>query len=1230
MADRRMTDASTGLQRGRHFYGPGPYVERDADEALRTALLAGEHALVLGPRGAGKSALRIRVGQQLAGEGVDVATVDLGAIGAETRPDAFCASLVIEAGRSLGLGEEAKRAWRRSKGPPALRLRTCLREVVLEPRDRPLVLCIDELELIRALGPARDDLFAAIRAMADARGEDPVWRRLSVVLIGAMTRDELVSDPRRSGFDLPAREIAPRDFGREQLDGFVELFAGSAVDGEALLDAVYEWTSGHPALTQWVCGDLLLRELVRGQEAASVEAVVRESFLQRGPELDPLLGDTARRLRRDHRDPYRTRILAAYERILRGDVVDLRGRQLGSEGALIVARLKVYGLVAPSAGGKLRVRNRVVERAFDRNWVRRALAGRPVSDALERWESGGRRAGALLRGQALRDAIAWVEGRPDVTPSERDFVIASEQARTKRLRASLFAGGALSLGLATMLGLSLWQYQTAMAAAAEQRASGSLLGADGGVGLAPTTSGARTGDPALVEPSIVATTRLAVAEVAGTPEVVAERDRLASELEIVADKLALERAARASLLAPVPSQRAAGLELALDALGHFAGDEGLLAWVPPPVTVALTANLPSPGDVRLIDAHAGPVERLRSASDGRTLASQSGRVLRVWDRDSGRTLANLTSVAGPPAEFALAEDGGKLAALSEDGTLTVWDLVDGGVLGPAPIPPPDNVGVGAGADEGGPRPLAGIVGLAVDEEGEVTLIRADGSRDRVDPAAGNHGERIVATALPSSVPLHHAAVVGEPEAARVVAVRGDQVELWDPSSGRAQASVAATVMLTGTRVRALAASPEAEHVVVQLDDSNALGVWDTARGAVRTIAEQEQPIVAIAVAATGDRVATVGLDGVARIWSLASGALLASLPAHAAPLTSVAFTADGGALLVGDRDGQLRVTPLALGGDQRLPLRAAALTAGGAAALIRHDEQTLEFEWSGSSGAVRWPLSQPLAEAQVSVDGARVALRWVDGRAAWIDVTTELGLDAPPLRSFEPDSDRVLDLAIGATGKLLVVAGEDRGIRLVDAGGELLATLRGHEAPVDHVALSPDGERLISVDRAKQVRVWDPATAALLGSFEVERAGEWLGVSAEAFVVVDAHGEAELWDLRVPARIASVALGTEPITAIALAPGGRGLAVARRVDGEHGAVELWGPSRFDEQGLEVQARFRAAGPIWALRVDAEAKAVVAIDGAGRIARWSMQPSEWVREACAALPPGSVVPTACGR
>ncbi len=1210
-----MASRTTGPKRGRHFYGPGPYIERDADEALRTALVDGEYALVLGPRGSGKTALRIAVGEQLAKDGVDVATVDLGAIGAETRPDAFCASLLIEAGRSLGLAEEAKRAWRRSKGPPQVRLRACLREVILESRERPLVLFVDELELIRALGPARDDFFAALRAMADARGHDPVWRRLSVCLIGALTRDELISDPRRSGFDLPAREITPRDFSREQLDELAALFDPLAerVDSKALLDALSEWTSGHPALVQWICGDLLLRELARGREATAVELVIRESFLQRGPELDPLLGDTARRLRRDHRDPYRTRILAAYERVLRGDVIDLRGRQLGSEGALIVARLKVYGLVAPSAGGKLRVRNRVVERAFDRNWVRRALAGRPVSDALERWEAGGRRPGALLRGDALRDAIAWVEGRPDVTPSERDFVLASEQARSRRLRATLYAGAALSLGLAAMLGLSLWQYGEAIADAVETRVQGSEGASD---------VDERAPAAVLSEPSIVATTRMAVAEVAGTSEIIAHRDQLAIEVGVLADELALERVARAELLAPDASRRSEGLELGLSALEHFVEAPGrTLDEVPPPVTLALTANLPSPGDVALITAHAGPVELLRSSADGRRIATQSGRELRVWERSGGREVASLTSIAGPISELALSPSGTRVAALSEDGTLTVWNLADGSVLGPAPILAPRVGEVEVGHPLG---PPAAVAALSVDDEGEVTLVRSDGSRDRVDPAAGNQGVRLESSALPSSLPLGHAVVVEPGVDARVVVVHGDLIEVWDPRTGQAQASVAATVLLTGVRVEALLASPRAAHVITQIEDSNALAIWDTARGSLRTVAEQDEAIVAIALAPGGDLLATAGDDGVARIWSVESGALLDSLAAHDAALTSIEFTADGGALLVGDRSGQLQVHPLALAGDFELPLRGAALTAGGAAATVRYDEGSLELEWSGSPASVRWALPQPLSKAAVSVDGTRVALLWADGRLDLVAGAT--GLEAEPLASLD---GRILDFALSETGKLLAAAGEDRRISLVGGEGAAIATLAGHEAPVDRVAFSPDATRLVSADRSRVVRVWDPGTAALLGTFEVEREAALLAVSSGGVVVIDADGGGELWSIARGSRTAVLDAG-EGVTAVALGAEEGLLALARRTSQASGAVELWRGARFEELGKEAVARFRVVGPVWTLRFGADGRGLVAIDGAGRQARWSTEVAAWVTEACASLAPGTVWPGVCDR
>ncbi|PRQ01217.1 AAA-like domain-containing protein [Enhygromyxa salina] len=1235
-----MSSPSKRPQRGRNFYGPGPYIEREVDVGLLEALHAGEYTLVLSARGSGKSSLRIRASEQLTASGTRVATVDLGGIGAETRADAFCGSVVIEAARSLGLAEQAKKAWRRSKGPPQTRLRACLREVLLEPHDAPLVLFIDELELVRSLGPARDDFFAALRAMSDARGEDGVWRRLSVCLIGALTRDELISDPGRSSFDLPAREFNPRDFSREQLDEFGPTLAPLGVDQKALLDALYDWTSGNPALVQWICGDLLLREFSRGSEASAVEAVIRESFLQRGPEVDPLLGDTARRLRRDHRDPYRTRMLAAYERVLRGEIVDLRGRQLGSEGALVVARLKVAGLVAPSAGGKLRVRNRVVERAFDRNWVRRALAGRPVSDALERWETGGRRSGLLLRGEGLRAAIEWVEGRPDVTPSERDFVLASESARALWLRRLLYAGSALCLGLGATLGVVVWQYRVAVSAPVVSPDAA----APGGTGTQPD-QGSASNDPSGGSadvagvaadpqgPNFVATARHAVEQAAGTDEQSLKINTLETELSALELRLAIERAARAELLAPEPTRRSEGLELALAALSAWSEAGSDIADVPAPITRGLTANLASPGDTMLISAHAGPVEWLQFTADGARLASVNTNEIHVWERDTGRRVASLTSIAGTIDALALSPSGRRLAALSEEGSLTVWNLSEGAALGPAPITAPFGV----------PMPLAPVASLAVDDGGNVSVIRRDGSIDTVDPKAGNASARLQASALARTLALEQAVVINPSLGAetRVGVVHGESIELWDVASGQVQASVSVPQLRDGGRARSLLATPDAGELLIAFEGDPAITVWNTARGTLRSIAELTSAAAdapsagpanqqvgpsdlsspALALSPEGELIATGGEDRIARVWSIETGELLTSTQAHEAPLTSLAFTPDSAALVVGDRSGQLRVHPLTLNSTASLPLRGATLNTAGVAATVHYDETALELRWSGGQTSVRWAQPRPLTRAGVSVDGSRLALLYADGELALISGAA--GPDAKPIATVTgADGSRVLDFALSIDGKLLAAATEDRKVLLLAGDGQPIATLSGHEAPVDRLALSPDGARLVSADRSNIVRAWDPGTAAILGTFETERRAEHLAINGDFFLIIDQLGGAELWSTQTRERLATLELGTEPITGVAIADDGEWFALGRS-GGTASAVELWRPS-----SPEALARFRGFGPVAALRFIDEGETVLAVDGRGQLARWPARPRAWLAEGCATLAPGSVVPSVC--
>ncbi|GEM_PF-5788056 len=1287
-------------KRGRHFYGPGPYIERDADDALFDALRGGEYAMVLGPRGSGKTALRIRTGARLLEAGVRVASVDLGAIGAESRADAFCASLLIEAGRSLGLEVEAKRAWRRSKGPPQLRLRACLREVILEtpspddhtdrgsdsdsnpiptPADAPVVLFIDGLELTRALDSARDDFFSALRAMADARGSDPIWARLSVCLVGALTRDELVSDPRRDAFELPAREVTPRDFSREQLDALTPTLAPLGVDTAAMIDALHEWTSGSPAMVQWTAGDLLLREVEAGAEATMVEAVIRETFLQRGPEVAPLLGDTARRLRRDQRAPWRTRCLAAYERVLRGERVDLRGRQLGADGALIVARLKIAGLVAPAAGGKLRVRNKVVERAFDLNWVRRALAGRPVSDALERWEAGLRRPGLLLRGQTLDEASSWLEGRPDVTPRERDFVLASEHGRTQRLRRLLLAGGALSLGLAGLLGLALWQYRgvlegTDTDAGSPQAQNHSQAGPDADTGAADRDRAdlQLAGLPS----TFVTQTRQAVEEASGTDLHSRTVTDLDTELDVLEQRLAVERAQRAELLASDPLRRGEGLALALMALEPWAltVDEA-----PAPVTRALTLNLASPGDTRVITAHHSAVRFLALTQD-RILSvvqtpSQTTE-LRVWSLASGRRLASFESPAGAPRHVAISPNGEHIACISRGGALTVWALSAGHTHGPAPIVAPTRPGPGAIAQD--PGAVAQVIHLQVDDAGGVLVRRGDGSIDAVDPQAGHASIRVRASALPSDLPLDFATMIPPAPARppRLALLNDGSLELWDPLSGAALASVLAPDLPTG--IAGLTLLPDGRHLLVRGTHDPALFIWDFSSGTLEPIASQDSPISAVATTEDGGLFATGAESGAVRVWSR-EGRLIAELGAHASPITSLSFVRGG--LVSADADGELRIQALRKhdrpdASFARWDSEGRGLTLG-----VGPDQTTSDDADPGPSRLWRdgldrlgplppLALAAPVARVSADLEGQRIALLFQDGRAGLYDadhhVSAAMGPDptggatgeasgalvrvggspgpmaADGTPGFASPHGRALDIALSADGSVFAVAFEGRSIGLWGGAGEPIAILSGHEAPVEHLALSLDGARLVSADRAGGLRVWDPHTAALLATLDstwgstpdtqsnpdnpdgsdaspgssVLEPAVHLAVDASFVLGIDALGGASLWSLDDHTRTASFEVGREPIHALRASTDGTYVALARP-----GVVELW---RTDSG--EVVGRFRLSAPVLALRFDGDA--LLAIDAHGTSTRWPVDPRLWLSAGCRALPPGAVLPAVC--
>jgi WD40 repeat protein len=64
-------------------------------------------------------------------------------------------------------------------------------------------------------------------------------------------------------------------------------------------------------------------------------------------------------------------------------------------------------------------------------------------------------------------------------------------------------------------------------------------------------------------------------------------------------------------------------------------------------------------------------------------------------------------------------------------------------------------------------------------------------------------------------------------------------------------------------------------------------------------------------------------------------------------------------------------------------------------------------------------------------------------------------------------------VAVSPDGQQILSASDDRTLRLWDLASErLLVTFTGHGGPVTSVVFSPDGRRVVSTSADKTVRVW--------------------------------------------------------------------------------------------------------------------------------------------------------------
>ncbi len=352
---------------------PLSYISRQADKELLALCQAGNFAYVLTARQMGKSSLMFRTAKMLEAEAVRSVLIDLTEIGRALTAEQWYYGILTKIKMELALKTDVHAWWQaHAHLGVAHRLTLFFREVLLAEMSEQVVIFVDEIDSTLGLN-FTDDFYAAIRYFYNARPRVPEFKRLSFVLIGVATPSDLISDPKRTPFNI-GQQINLSDFTLKEAR---PLAAGLGLRrGQALQVLAWglKWTGGHPYLTQHLC-QVVANQTRLDWSEAMVEQTVADTFLGPMSQQDRNLQFVRNMLTRQA--PDLARVMSLYRAVREGlyPVPD-------EEHSQIATHLKLSGIVRRD-GNTLRVRNPIYSTEFDLAWIEEIEATMEVADPRE-------------------------------------------------------------------------------------------------------------------------------------------------------------------------------------------------------------------------------------------------------------------------------------------------------------------------------------------------------------------------------------------------------------------------------------------------------------------------------------------------------------------------------------------------------------------------------------------------------------------------------------------------------------------------------------------------------------------------------------------------------------------------------------------------------------------------------------------------------------------------------
>lgn len=1142
------------------------YVVRSADHELYQALKQRKFCYILNARQMGKSSLMVRMMYRLQQQGYRCIAIDLTRISNENiTPEQWYKGLAVELCQGFDLFDRVnlKTWWNERKDLPLIqRLSQFIEEVLLvETRaednlsQSPIVIFFDEIDSVLSLNFSVDDLFALIRSCYNQRSLNQNYRRLTFALFGVATPSNLISDYRRTPFNI-GQAI--------QLEGFnlheaQPLLAGlkEKTSNSQLLFEVLAWTNGQPFLTQKLC------QLIRSDSVSVPSSNLSEwikQFVQTHVIDNWQSQDEPEHLRtiRDRllSDEEKTGcLLALYQQILQRGFVP-------ADDSVEQQELLLSGLVIKQKG-KLKVRNLIYQKVFNLIWVEAQLSQlRPYSEALRAWQKSIHTdMSRLLRGKALQDSQKWSQGK-SLSDLDYRFLASSEELDRKETQQALEAEraqeiearliekqkrltqeqktaqlqsyflAALSFAFLIALGLGAIAYkQYRQAVFNEIKALGNyseaLFASDRRLEALITAIKVKQKWQQLdyrdrnTDNQIESVLRHATYGVN-------EYNRLSGHTEVV---FGVDISPNNQLIATGSSDRTVKLWKPDGTLintfeGHkaavwdvaFSPDSQLIASASRDNTVKLWHQ-----DGRLLHtfkSHQDEVLGVAFSPNGKLIASASrDNTVKIWNRD-GKNIDTLRDHKSSVWQAVFSPDGRMIATASEDKTVKLWKLNPQGRFQLY-------------------QTLRGhtneIRNVAFSPDGQTI---ASVSHDQTAKLWEASSGKLLHTLEGHSSPV--LGVVFSPDN-QIVATTG-----WDGMVKvfNLEGALLKTINIDKKRIWDIDISPDGKSIATA-SEQDLVKLSKLDNPLLKVLRSHSAPIIDVAFNPQGNIIATASDDHTVKLWSK-NGSLLTTFKSKQDSVLGLAWSQDGHRLVSGHWNGAINFLQVKnlnhpqVRLDKTIPghkvgvWRIAVSPNGKLIATASEDKTAKIWDWQGNlitslighQDVVRGVAFSPDSKIVATASYDKTIKLWnTQGKIIATLKKNNYDLGAGAL-NIDPDGKMMATADLEGTIKLWQIEQEQGRVSV-----KLNKTLKSHTEEVRKVIFSSDGQLIASASEDKTIKIWH-RSGKLLKTFYGHEAAVWsisFSPDGKTLVSVSEDQTAIIWDLQQMFELDLLAAGCNQI-----------------------------------------------------------------------------------------------------